>query len=133
MLDECRETSRQLAKLHQNAPPLRQKLARMPIRSRDNRFAGTKTVGQRTRSHLRFVEIGRRIHIAHRNEVDERCLVYELIQKHDMIFNAELSGTRLQALTIDFAITPHEIGMCRAQYNVNRVGAALRSQPHRYS
>ena len=62
----------------------------MPIGRRDDRLAQAETVGQRARRHLRLVEIGRDIDIAHRDEVEQRGLVDELVEEHDMVLDAEL-------------------------------------------
>ena len=54
-----------VAKGNENAAPVGQQFARMPIRGRDDRLAEAEAIGQRTRRHLRLVEIGRDIDVAH--------------------------------------------------------------------
>src|SRR5579862_3977321 len=73
---------------HEYSPTVRQQLLRVPIRSRHHRFAQAKTVGQSAGGHLSYFEIGGNVHIAHGNEVNQRLLVDELVEKYDMVFHA---------------------------------------------
>ena len=54
---------------NQNAAAISQKFFGVPIRRRYNCLSQAEAVGKRARRHLRFVEIGRNVDIAHRNEI----------------------------------------------------------------
>ena len=85
---------RGIAERHQDAAPIGQQLARMPVGRRDDRLAEPEAVGQRARRHLRLVEIGRDVDVAHRDEVEQRRLVDELVEKHDVVLDAERADAR---------------------------------------
>ena len=119
-----------VAKGNEDAAPIGQQLARMPIGRRDNRFAEAEAVGQRTRGHLRFVEIGRDVNVAHRNELEQRGLIDELVEEYDVILDAEFAHARRQALAIGFALVANQIGMRRAEHDIHCIRAALQNRRH---
>src|SRR5450755_5107226 len=77
-----------IAKRHQYAAPLCEKLLGMPIGSRNDGSSQTETVSQRAGSHLSSLEIGRDVDVAHRDQ--QSGLVDELIKERDVGFNAKL-------------------------------------------
>ncbi len=116
---------RRVAERNENAASVREQFARMPIRRGDDRFPQSKTIGQCARRHLRLVEIGRDVDVAHRNEAEQRCAIDELIEKHDMLFDAESTHPRDKALAIGLALIPDKVGMGRAKNDIDGVGAAF--------
>ena len=78
-----------IAERNQNAASVGQQFLRVPIGRRDHRLPQAEAVGQRAGCHLRLVQIRRDVDIAHRDEVEQRRLVDELIEEHDVIFDAE--------------------------------------------
>ncbi len=119
-----------IAEWHQDAAPVREQFPRVPVGCRDDRFTQSKTVRQRAGRHLRFVEVGRDVHIAHRDEVDQRRLIDELVEKHDMVLNTDRSYACHQALAVSLALASNEVGMCRAENDIHGVGAAAQDRRH---
>src|SRR5579859_746530 len=111
-----------VAEWHQHAPTISQQLPRVPVWRRHYRLTRTKTVGQRARGHLSFIEVRGCIYIAHRYEIDESFLVYELIQKHDMILDAELTSAHLEPFSIAFTFASNQVGMRGTEHDVDRIG-----------
>ena len=74
---------------NQYSAPICQQFPRVPVRGRDHGLSHAEAVGQRAGCHLALVEIRRDVHIAHRDEIEQRRLVDEAIQEYDMLFDAE--------------------------------------------
>ncbi len=121
---------RGIAERDQNAASIRQQFARVPIRRRYHRLAQPEAVGQGARRHLRLVEIGRDIDIAHRDEFEQRGLIDELVEEHHVILDAEFAHTRHQALAIRLALFSDQVWMCRTEHDIHGVGAALQNRRH---
>ena len=121
---------RRIAKRNQNAAPIGQQFARVPIGRRNDRLAQPEAVGQRARRHLRFVEIGRDVDVAHRDEFEQRGLIDELIEKHHVVFDAECAHARHQALAIGLALIANQIGMRRAEHDIDRIGPRFQDRRH---
>ena len=102
----------------------------MPIGCRYDGLSQPEAVGERARCHLGFIQIGRHIDVAHRDEVEQRGLVDELIEEDDMILDAELLHARRQALAIGLALIPHEVGMGRAENDIDGVRAGFDDPRH---
>ena len=66
----------------------------MPIGRGHDRFPEPEAVRQGTRRHLRFVEIGCGVNVAHRDEPEQRRLVDELVAKYDVVLKSEFPHTR---------------------------------------
>ena len=79
--------------------PVAQQFLGMPVGRRHDGLSQSETVGQRARRHLGFIEIGRRVDVAHRNEVQQRGLIHELVEKDDMVLDAEAARTRAVRLS----------------------------------
>src|SRR3981189_169858 len=93
-----------IAERHEQPSTSCQQLLRVPIRSRHHRFPKAKTVGQGAGGHLRYFEIRGNVHIAHRYEVNQRLLIDELVEKYNMVFDAELPHAGLQTLAVGFPL-----------------------------
>src|SRR5208282_1540079 len=96
-----------VAKRNQDAEPAAQQLLGVPVGCRYDCLAQSETVSERARCHLRFIEIGSRIDVAHRNEVQQCGLIHELVEKNDMVFDAEILHARRQTVAIGLALLPH--------------------------
>ena len=103
----------------------------MPVRRRDYGLPEPEAVGQRARGHLRLVEIGRDVDVAHRDEAEQRLAVDELVEKDDVVLDAELAHALLQAVAIGLALLAEEMWMRRAQDHVDGVGPASQDRGHR--
>ena len=114
-----------VAKRNQNAASIGQQFVGVPVRRRDDRLAEPEAVGQRSRRHLRLVEIGRDIDVAHRDEFEQRGLIDELAEEYHVIFDAKFAHPRHQAFAIGLALVPDQIGMRCAEHDVDRIRAAL--------
>ena len=89
---------------------LRQKLLRMPIGSRYHGLAQPEAIGERARGHLRFIQIGRDVDVAHRDVLEQRRLIDKLIAEDDMIRDAEVAGALNQAFAIGLALSRTRLG-----------------------
>ncbi len=121
---------RRVAERNQNAAPIGQQLAGVPIRRRDHRLAEAEAVGQRPRRHLRFVEIGRDVHVAHRDEFEQGGLIDELVEEYDVVVDPKFAHACHQALAIGLTLVPNQIGMRRTEHDIDRVGAAFQDRGH---
>ena len=110
-----------IAKRNQNATPVTQQFLGVPVRRRYDRLSQPEAVGERARRHLGFIEIGRHIDVAHRNEIQQRGLVDELVEEDDVVLDAELPHARRQAVAIGLALMTHEIRMGRAEDDIDGV------------
>jgi hypothetical protein len=115
---------------NQNAASVTQQFLGMPVRRRYHGLSQTEAVGQCARCHLSFVEIGRHIDVTHRNEVQQCGLIHELVEKDNMILDAEFPYARSQTVAIGFAFILYEIRMGRAEYHINGVRADLDDSRH---
>ncbi len=119
-----------VAKGHQNAAAVGEQFAGMPIWRGNHRLAEPETIGQRARRHLGFIQIWRHINVGHRDEIEQRLLIDELVEKHHVILDAGLARMRHQALTIGFALIAYQVRMRRPEYDVNRVGPGFQNRGH---
>ena len=119
-----------VGKRHQNAAPVGEQFDCVPVGRRDDRLSEGKAVGERARGHLRLVQIGRDVDVAHRDEFQQRRLIDELIEEHHVIRDADIARARHQALAVSLALLPNQIGVRRAQHNIDRIGAALQDRRH---
>ena len=60
---------------------------RVPIGRRHHRLPQSEAVGQRARGHLRFIQIGRDIDIAHRDECQQCRLIDEPVEEDDVVLD----------------------------------------------
>ncbi len=97
----------------------------MPVRRRNDRLPQSKAVGQRSRRHLGFVEIGRDIDVAHRDELEQRGQIDEPVEEHHVVVDSEFAHPRHQALAIGLALVSNQIRVRCAEHDVHRVRAAL--------
>src|SRR4029077_12399132 len=114
-----------------NPAAIRQKFGCVPIRRRDHGLAEAEAVGQRARGHLRRVQVGGNIGVAHRDESEQRCLVNELVQEYDVVVYAELASARDKTFAIGLPLLADEVGMRRAEDDVNGVWSAAKDRWHR--
>ena len=114
-----------VAEWNQNSAPVGQQFLGVPVRRRNDRLSQSEAVGKRARRHLGFVEIGRHVDVAHRNEVEQRGLIDKLVEENDMVFDAEFLHARCQAVAIGLAFVSHEIGMRRAEDDIDRIRAGF--------
>ncbi len=121
---------RPVAKRDQNAASISQQFVRVPVRRRDDRFPQPEAVGQCTRRHLRLVEIGRDIDIAHRNEFEQSGLIDELVEEHHVLLDAKFTHPRHQALAIGLALVSNQIGMRCAEHDIYCIRAAFQNRRH---
>ena len=119
-----------IAKRNENAASVSQQFLRVPVGCRYDRLSQPEAVGERARRHLRFIEIGRHIDVAHRNEVQQRRLIDELVEEHDMVLDAKLAHARRQAVAICLALMPHKVRMGRAENDIHGVRARLDDLRH---
>ena len=119
-----------IAKRNQNAAPVSQQFLGVPVGRRYDGLSQTEAVGERARCHLGFIEIGRHIDVAHRDEVQQRGLVDELVEEDDMVLDAELPHARRQALAIGLALIAHEVGMGCAENDIDGVRAGFDDLRH---
>ena len=119
-----------VAERNQNAASIGQQFAGVPVRRRDDRLAEPEAVGQRSRRHLRLVEIGRDIDVAHRDEFEQRGLIDELVEEHHVILDAKFAHPRHQAFAIGLALVPDQIGMRCAEHDVDRIRTAFQNRRH---
>ena len=82
---------------NQDAAPVAQEFLGVPVGSRYDGLSEPKTVGERARRHLGFVEIRRHVDVAHRNVVEQRRLLDELVEENDAVVDAELTRPQHQA------------------------------------
>ncbi len=102
----------------------------MPVGCGNDCFAHPEAVGQRAGCHLRFPEVGRNVHIAHRDEVEQDRLIDELIEKSDIFLDAERSRARHETFAVGLPFAPNEIGMSRAEHDIHRIGTAFQDGRH---
>ena len=69
--------------------------------------------------HLGFIEIGRHINVAHRDEVQQRGLVDKLIEEDDVILHAQLMYARRQAPAIGLALGSYKVWMGRPENDIH--------------
>ena len=119
-----------IPKGNQNAVPVAQQFLGVPVRRRYDRLSQSKAVGERARRHLGFVEIGRYIDVAHRNEIQKRGLLDKLVEEDDMILDAELAHAGRQAIAIGFALLTHKVRVGRAENDIDSVGARFDDPRH---
>ena len=112
---------RRVAKGNQNAASISQQFAGVPVGRRDDRLPQSEAVGQCSRRHLRLVEIGRDIDVAHRDEFEQRGLIDEPVEEYHVIFDAEFTHARHQAFAISLALVSDQIGMRCAEHDINRI------------
>ena len=93
----------------------------MPIGRRYHRPAEPETIGQRSRGHLRLVEIGRDIDVAHRDVVEQRRSVDEPVEKHHVLGNAESCGAGDKAVAIGLALLAHQGRVSGAEHYIHCV------------
>src|SRR6267142_2370609 len=79
-----------ISKRNQDAAPVTQQLLGVPVRCRYDGLSQSEAVGESARCHLSFIEIGRHIDVAHRNEFQQCGLIHELVEKYDVVLDAEL-------------------------------------------
>src|SRR4029077_4776403 len=97
---------------------------------RDHGLAEAEAVGQRARGHLRRVQVGGNIDVAHRNETEQRRLVNELVQENDVLAYIQLGCARDEALAISLPLLANEVGMRRAEDDINGVRSAAKDRRH---
>ena len=119
-----------IPKRNQNAAPVAQQFLGVPVGCRYDRLSQSEAVGECARCHLGFIEIGRHIDVAHRNEVQQRGLIDELVEEDDMILDAELPHARRQAVAIGLALIPHKVRMGRAENDIDGVRAGFDDSRH---
>ncbi len=88
-------------------------------------FPQAEAVGQRARGHLRFIEIGGNVGIAHRDELEQCRLIDESIEKDDMIHDARSSCPRDERLAIRLALLEDQVRMRRSEHDVDCIAGAL--------
>ena len=112
-----------IPKRNQNATPVIQKFLGVPVGCRYDRLSQAEAVGERARCHLGFIEIRRHVDVAHRNEVQECGLIYELVEEDDIIPNAKLPHPRSQEVAISLALISHKVRMGCAENDIDGVRA----------
>ena len=105
--------------------PSGQQFPCVPIGRRDHRLAQPEAVGQRAGCHLRLIEIGRGVDIAHR---DERSSVAWSTNRSRKTTWSSIPSARTRAirpLPIGLALITDEIRMGRSEHDIDGRGAAL--------
>jgi hypothetical protein len=54
-------------------------------------------------------------------------MIDELVEEHDVVFDAELARAGAKALTIGLALFANQIGMRRAEHHVHRIRTAFQN------
>ena len=121
---------RGIAERNDDATAVIQQLQRVPVGGRNHGLAQSEAVGKRARSHLRLVEVRRDIDVAHRNKFQQRRLIDELVEEYDVVLAAKVAHAVHQALAIGLALVADQIGMRRAEHDVDRVRPALQDRRH---
>ena len=76
----------------------------MPVRRRNDGLPQSEAVGQRSRRHLRLVEIGRDIDVAHRDEFEQRGQIDEAVEEHNVVLDAKFADPPHQSVAIRLAL-----------------------------
>ena len=119
-----------IAKRDQNAAPIAQQLLGVPIWCRDHCLSQSKAIGKRPRRHLGLVEIGRHVDVAHRDEVQKRGLIDELVEEHHVVPDTERLHPGGQAVAISLAVISHEVRMSRAENDIDGIWARFYDARH---
>ena len=127
---DLRANGFRIAERNQNAAPVIQQFPGVPVGCRDDGLSQSKAVGQRAGRHLGFIEIGRRVDVAHRDEVQQRGLVDELVEEDDMVLDAEFPHPRRQALSVGLTLSANQIWMGRAENDIDGVRAGFDDRRH---
>ena len=106
----------------QVAPPAREKLLRVPIRSGHHGRSGPHRIGQRTARDLCLVEVGRHEDVRRLQVLAQLAGRYELAAKRDVLAHAELLGLALEHGSIGLALLPQNGGMRGAHHEVDEIG-----------
>ena len=107
----------------QHATPLIEQFHGVPIGGRHDGISQSVAVGERSRRHLCFIEIGRHVDVTHRNEVHQHDLVDKLVEEDHVVLKAEFVHARLQALAIRLSLFAHEIWVSGAENDIEGVRA----------
>ncbi len=119
-----------IAKWNQDAAPVREQLACVPVGRRDDRLAEPEAVGERTGGHLRFMQIGRDVDIAHGDECEQCRAIDELIEEDDVVFDADRSRPLHELFPVRLAFAAHEVRVRCPQHHVDRFRAAFQNARH---
>src|SRR4051812_5029142 len=72
-----------ITKRHENAATVRQQLLRVPVGSRNHRFAATESISEGAGGDLRLVEVRRHVNVGGRQEFLEFAQFHEAVIKDD--------------------------------------------------
>ena len=120
-----------VAKLDQHAVIVRQDFGRVDIGRRDHRLAERHRVGQRARGDLRRIEIGRDVDVGRLEIVEQLLELDEAVDEADVIVDAQFDRARLKAVAIGFALMADEIGVRRAEHDIQRFRVRRDDRGHR--
>ena len=119
------------AEIHQEAAVVGQHFRRVEVRRRDDRLPGPERVRKRTAGDLLRVQVGRDVHIAREQVVDDLWLGQILVDEGDVVLEPELLGERPERVSISLALAPHELRVRLADDQVQRPRSPATDRLHR--
>ncbi len=106
---------------HENAAAVVQQFNRVPIGSRNDRFACTQCIGQRSGNHLRFMPVRRDVNVGCTNELDHLFRADEAIVEYHLRFHSHVLGQSLQTGSILVPLAAEDVRMGRACDDVGHI------------
>jgi len=116
---------RRVAERHHYAPLVGQHLFGVPIRSGDDRLARADGIGQRAGGDLAGVQVGSNVDVGRADELGQFFDADKAIVEDDLALDALLLGQPLQRQPVRFAVVAQDVGMGRAEDDVDDVGMLL--------
>ncbi len=117
--------------IDQHAAPVGQDFGRMDIAGGHHWLAHADGIGQRARRDLRGVAIGGRVDVRRLQAIEQFVLFGEPVDKGDVAFDAQVARQGVKPVAIGFALMRDQVGMARAQHDIERVGVPRRDRGHR--
>lgn len=111
-----------IAERHESAAVIGEQFGGVPVRRGDNRFAGTKHIGEGAGGDLRFVEIGGEIDVGGTDELGEIIERNETVVEDYVLFDATFFGESFEAESISFAFPGDEMRMGGTEDEIDDVG-----------
>ena len=106
---------------HESAAAVVQQFNRVPIGSRNDRFACTQCIGQRSGNHLRFVPVRRDVNVGGTNELDHLFRADEAVVEDHLRFDSHVLGQSLQTGSILVPLATEDVRMGRACNDVGHI------------
>ena len=106
---------------HERAAAVVQQFNRVPIGSRNDRFACTQCIGQRSGNHLRFMPVGRDVNVGGTNKLDHLFRADEAIVEYHLRFHSYFLRQGLQTGSILIPLATQNVRMSRSRDNVRDI------------